>query len=161
VTDEKKIALKNKLNTIREELVDLVSGLSDEQWQAPAYDEGSQWTVADMFRHVVDSERGMIGTMNAIRQGGEGVPADFDLGRWNQRVVNKLADKTPLELFEDMGENRIRLFAFIDSLEAEDWARQGRHASLRTMTLEQICNTIGDHEKGHLEMMRQAVERQQ
>jgi hypothetical protein len=158
VSDDKKATIKAKLSAIREETVDFVSSLTDDDWQTMAYDEGSEWTVADMFRHIVDSERGMVGTMNAIRKGGEGVPADFDLARWNRRVVEKLAHKTPLEMFEDMGENRIQLFAFIDELEDDDWSRQGRHASLRIMTIEEICHLIGDHEQGHVEVMRRAVD---
>lgn len=157
MSDEKKNAIKAKLTAIREETVDFVSGLNDEDWQLPAYGEGSEWTIADMFRHVVDSERGMIGTMNSIRKGGEGVPADFDLARWNRRVVSKLADKTPEQLFEEMGENRIQLFNFIDELTDEDWEKRGRHASLRIMSIEEICHLIGDHERMHVGVMRQAV----
>ncbi len=157
MSEEKKNAIKAKLTAIREETVDFVSGLNDGDWQLPAYGEGSEWTIADMFRHVVDSERGMIGTMNSIRKGGEGVPADFDLARWNQRVVNKLADKTPEQLFEEMSENRIQLFGFIDELRDEDWEKRGRHASLRIMSIEEICHLIGDHERMHVGVMRQAV----
>lgn len=157
MSEEKKSAIKAKLSAIREETVDFVSGLNDEDWQRLAYGEGSEWTLADMFRHIVDSERGMIGTMNSIRKGGEGVPADFDLARWNQRVVNKLADKTPLQLFEEMGENRIQLFGFIDELNDDDWEKRGRHASLRIMSIEEICHLIGDHERMHVGVMRQAV----
>jgi len=157
MSDEKKTAIKTKLSAIREETVDFVSGLSDDDWQALAYGEGSEWTVADMFRHVVDSERGMLGTIKSIHKGGEGVPADFDLARWNKRVVGKLSNKTPLELFEDMGENRIQLFGFIDELNDEDWNRQGRHASLRMMSIEEICHLIGDHERSHMGVMREAV----
>lgn len=157
MSEEKKNAIKAKLSAIREETVDFVSGLSDSDWQTLAYDEGSEWTVADMFRHVVDSERGMLGTLNAIRKGGEGVPADFDLARWNKRVVEKLANKTPLDMFEDMGENRIQLFGFIDELNDDDWSKQGRHASLRIMTIEEICHLIGDHERSHVAMMRETV----
>ncbi|HEX6383582.1 MAG TPA: DinB family protein [Anaerolineae bacterium] len=67
--------------------------------------------------------------------------------------------KVPAELLAEMEENRERLFQFIDSLEPEDWNKKGRHASLRTMTIEEIARLIADHERRHTTDIRQALER--
>lgn len=153
----KKEAIKDKLTTARQALTATVTNLTDEQWAANAYSEGSEWAVLDILRHVADSERGMTALMMQIKGGGEGVPADFDLARWNQRVVNKLADKEPQELLAGMAQNRAALFAFIDELKDADWAKKGRHASLQIMTIEEVCHLIADHETLHLAGIREAL----
>lgn len=157
MAEDKKEAIKSKLASTREDLYATLNGLTDEQWAAQAYSEGSEWQVVDILRHVADSERGMTALMVQIKAGGEGVPPDFDLARWNRRVVSKLSDKGPQELLAGMAENRAGLIAFIDSLEDEDWGKEGRHASLQILTIEQVCHLIADHEAQHLAGIREAL----
>jgi hypothetical protein len=158
MADERKEAIKAKLAANREAFIVTMSGLSDEQWAARAYSEGSEWSVVDILRHVADSERGMTALMVQIQNGGEGVPPDFDLARWNQRVVSKLGDKSPQELLAGMEESRQALFEFIDTLDEGDWDKKGRHASLKIMTIEEVCHLIADHEALHLAGVREALQ---
>lgn len=158
MADERKEAIKAKLAANREAFLATMSGLTDEQWGARAYSEGSEWRVVDILRHVADSERGMTALMAQIKSGGEGVPPDFDLARWNQRVVSKLGDKSPQELLTGMNESRQALFDFIDTLDADDWNKKGRHASLKIMTIEEVCHLIADHEALHLTGVREALQ---
>lgn len=153
----KKEAIKTKLTTVRDEWLSTLTSLSDEQWNTLAYSDESPWRIVDILRHVADSERGMTGLMMQIKGGGEGVPEDFDLARWNQRVVNKLADQEPPELLDSMAHNRTALFAFIDGLDDADWEKKGRHASLQIMTIEEVCHLIADHEALHLAGIREAL----
>ncbi len=156
MSQEKKEAIKDKLTAVREETVRVLSGLSEAQWNAPIYtDEGAEWRVIDVVRHVADSERGMTALMVQLQGGGTGVPADFDLHRWNRRVVAKQQDKGPADLLADMAANRGALFAFMDTLADDDWAKEGRHASLRILSIEQVCHLIADHERGHIAEIRE------
>jgi hypothetical protein len=157
MTESRKEAIKQKLTKTREEWLSVLSGLASEQWEARAYSEGSEWRVVDILRHVADSERGMTGLMAQIKGGGEGVPPDFDLARWNKRVVDKLSDKGPEELLAGMVENRSALFAFMDTLDEADWDKKGRHASLQVMSIEEVCHLIADHEALHLAGIRKAL----
>ena len=151
MSQEMKAAIKEKLTTVREETVRVLSDLTEEQWHAPVYsDEGAEWRVIDVVRHVADSERGMTAMMAQVQAGGEGVPPDFDLTRWNRRVVAKLQDKGPADLLAGMAANREALFAFIDTLADDDWPKQGRHASLHILSIEQVCHLIADHERTHI-----------
>lgn len=154
---DKKEAIKSKLTASRQATYAALGDVSLVDWDAQAYSEGSEWKVIDILRHVTDSERGMTGLMVQIKGGGEGVPSDFDLARWNQRVVSKLGDKGPQELLAAMVENRAALFAFIDSLEDADWDRTGRHASLRIMSIEEVCHLIADHEQQHVAGIQEAI----
>ena len=157
MSEDKKSAVKQKLTAVREETYRTLGGLTDEQWNRVAYSEGAEWRVADILRHVADSEKGMTALMIQVKAGGEGVPPDFDLSRWNQRVVTKLQDKSPQALLEGMADNRAALFAFIDTLADDDWAKQGRHASLHILTIEQVCHLIADHEQTHVDEIRRLV----
>ena len=157
MTQTKKEVIQAKLSAIRDELNATVRALTPEQWSTKAYSEGSEWQVIDILRHVADSERGMTSLMIQIKGGGDGVPADFYLTRWSQRVVSKLADKGPQDLVDGMAQNRVALFAFIDELEDEDWGKKGRHASLKIMTIEEVCHLIADHEALHLAGIREAL----
>lgn len=155
MSQEKKEAIKQKLTNVRDETVRVLNGLSEEQWQAPVYsDEGAEWRVIDVVRHVADSERGMTALMAQVQAGGEGVPADFDLTRWNRRVVAKLQDKGPAELLAGMSANREALFAFVDTLGDDDWAKKGRHASGHILSIEQVCRLIAEHERTHIAEIR-------
>lgn len=157
MADERKEAIKAKLAANREAFMATMDGLSAEQWDLQAYSEGSEWRVVDILRHVADSERGMTALMVQIKAGGGGVPEDFDLARWNQRVVNKLADKGPQELLAGMADSRQALLEFIDSLEETDWDKKGHHASLKIMTIEEVCHLIADHEALHLAGIHEAL----
>jgi uncharacterized protein (TIGR03083 family) len=154
---DKKADIQAKLSATRQVLQALIEGVSDEQWATAVYADNSDWTIADLFRHVVDSERSMTALMAQIQGGGEGVPADFDLARWNARGINKAKEKTTAELIADSRQNRAALLAFINSLAETDWDKKGRHGSLRIMSIEEICHLIADHEAGHTEEIRRAL----
>ena len=147
-----KQAILHKLKRTRELLTATVLDLGDEGWETAVYSNESQtiWTIADLFRHTVDSERSMTSLMRGIQEGGSGVPDDFDLTRWNARRVEKTQHKTPTDLINDMAINRQTLLQFIDTLEPDDWQKEGRHGNMRIMTIAQICHLIADHEQSHL-----------
>lgn len=157
MTTDRETLVLDKLAASRAATLELAAMLTDEDWDRPAYGEGSDWRVIDMLRHVADSERGMTALIVQVQNGGEGVPADFDLDRWNRRAVAKLAEKPPAELLEDMAANRTNLLAVINSLDEADWDKRGRHASLRILSIEEVCHLIADHEQLHAQMIKEAV----
>ncbi len=158
MSDERKEGIKARLTATREQLLATLDELTDEQWYGAAYsEEGGDWRVLDILRHVTDSERGMTALMAQLKAGGAGVSADFDLNRWNRRVVEKLQGKTAADMRAALIENRAGLFAFIDTLDEEDWEKKGRHASGHILTIEQVCKLIARHERDHLAEIRTAV----
>ena len=144
-------ALLADLARSQDSVLALAAKLSPEQWQRPVYSDGAVWSAADIYRHLLDAQSGMTRLMELILAGGEGVPADFDRERWNARAVEKRRDLTIAELTEQMIATHERLLAFIASLQPADWDKAGRHASLRIMSIAQICQQIADHKKQHTE----------
>jgi hypothetical protein len=158
MTDSKKVAIIRKLNEARAGLLAFFTQLEPEAWETAVYHEESNWTITDILRHLVDAERGMTGLISQWQQGKNPVPPDFDLERWNNRVIQKAADKSSTELLIEFNENRSKLFTLIKTIQPEDWAKQGRHGSLRIMSIEEVCHLIADHERDHLRAMAQAKE---
>lgn len=154
---DKKSEIIEKLNSVRATTKSVVAGLSEAQWAQALYAEDAHWTVLDLLRHAVNAEPGMIAWMKQVQAGGEGVPADFDLNRWNDRIVQKNQGKTAVDLLADMETNRASLLAFMDTIQEEDWGKVGRHASMLMLSIEQVCHVIADHEAGHVEEIRQAT----
>ena len=154
-----KVKLQTKLAENRTALFTLLHSLSEEEWQTAVFSEETIWTVADMVRHLESAERGMITLMAGIQQGGAGVPADFDLARYNASRIQKTKEKRPSALLVDMQKNREALLAFMESLTAEDWQKKGRHGTLRIMTIAEICHIIADHEALHTDDIKKAVGR--
>ncbi|MCA9958583.1 MAG: DinB family protein [Anaerolineales bacterium] len=157
MTDEQKHALITQLQETRQELLALLAGLTDEEWETAVYSEASDWTVADLLRHLVGAESSMTRLMMLIRDGGEGVPEDFDLNRWNARVVQKSKEKPVTDLHTEIVQNRAQLLSFINSLTDDDWEKKGRHGSGQVMSIAQICQIIADHETTHMKDMRTAL----
>ncbi|MBK7177345.1 MAG: DinB family protein [Chloroflexi bacterium] len=150
-------ALREQLEKSRRELLQVLTGLSEAEWETAVYTEGTTWQVIDLLRHLTDAENGMITLMARIRDGSDGVPEDFDLDRWNASRIKKIQAKTTIELFTDMAQNRANLLAFMDSLGEADWAKKGRHGSGRIMSLQEICQIIADHEQMHTHDIRLAL----
>jgi hypothetical protein len=154
---DQKADLRMKLTASRQEMLALMGGLDEAAWGTAVFAEDASWSVLDLLRHVTDAENSMTALMARIRDGGEGVPEDFDLDRWNASRLKKIQTKTPTDLVADMQQNRTNLFAFMESLTEEDWQKKGRHGSGRIMTIEEICHIIADHERLHAADIRAAL----
>ena len=75
--------LAEKLKLEGEKIYGIFSALTDDQWSAEVYTEGTTWTIRHMLSHLVTSERGLIKLFEQIRLGGEGASTDFSIDRYN------------------------------------------------------------------------------
>lgn len=149
--------IRESLISAREDLLDLIHDTDPSQWDVTVYAEGEKWRASDLLRHIVSSEKGMTATIKNIQVGGEGVPEDFDLNRWNSRSVAKMRDELPSAMEEELHRNRKNLFELMDSLTTVDLSKKGRHASLRIMTIGEILQMIASHERLHTRDLRSAI----
>lgn len=149
---------REKLALNRQALLETLQAVGETDWQRPVFSEDTNWTVADLLRHLVDAEASMTRLINQIRAGSPGVPPDFDLARWNASRVAKAAGKTPEQLLEELNHNRGELLSLLGTLGLEEWKLSGRHGSLREMTVAEIAHQIADHERDHAQDIRLALE---
>lgn len=157
-----KEAILEKLAASRGELLAFIAGLEEAAWKTAVFtpetdDETAKWSALDIIKHLVNAEWGMTSLMMNIQSGKGGVPDNFDRSRYNNRSVSKLAGKTPTDLTDSLEQNRARLLAFINTLSDKDWGKKGRHASLNIYSIEEICHIIADHERDHIEDIKQAL----
>ncbi len=157
MSDVKKDEIKARLHQTRTALVDCLQGLTATEWETAVQSEDARWTVADIVRHIVSAEKGMIGLIQQFQQGNDPVPADFDLARYNQRSVQKSQELSPPDLLAALNDNHMRLLQVIEGLAPEDWQKKGRHGSMRILTIEEVCQVIADHDATHLADIQNAL----
>jgi uncharacterized protein (TIGR03083 family) len=159
MSDEKKVEIREKLIQTRSDLLALLAGLDEGGWQTAVQSEDAEWTVADMVRHLMNAEKGMTGLIQQFQQGNDPVPPDFDRDKYNVRSVEKTQELSTAHLLSALETNHRQLLEMVDSLEPDDWAKQGRHANLSIMTIEEVCRIIAYHENLHMADIKQAVGR--
>ena len=157
MTEAKKSEIREKKIRVRQELVGLLQGLSETEWETAVYIENNPWSISDILRHLVNAERGMTGLIAQIQQGNDPVPADFDRERYNQRTVQKTKEKSPAQLMGELEENEASFLETLATIGEDDWTKKGRHASLRILTIEEICHLIPDHEQAHIRDIQKAL----
>src|SRR5512141_976004 len=87
--------LADKLKAEGEKFSAFFAGLTDEQWKAKVYTEGSTWTIRSILAHLMTAERAFVRLFEQIRQGGEGVSEDFVIDRYNARQQEKTSAMSP------------------------------------------------------------------
>ena len=157
MSETKKAEIREKKIRVRQKLVAVLQGLNEAEWETAVYTDGGRWSISDLLRHLVNAERGMTTLINQFRQGQDPVPADFDRERYNNRIVEKAKQKSPTELMAELVENEALFLEALAALTEGDWQKKGRHASLRILTIEEICHLIPDHEQAHLLDIQKAL----
>lgn len=157
MSDQRKESVKDNLAKTRLKLRTLLMRLSEEQWNATVYHDDVPWTVVQLVRHLVDAEQGHQTNIGRIREGGSGVPEDFDLSRWNRSRVKKMGEIGPKELMAELARNRARTLEILDEMADEDWAKEGRHPMGVVKDLEGFFNRIWEHESEHTADIAEAV----
>ncbi len=150
---DRKTNILTGLDQTRHTLTVVLDHLRPEDWEQPVQDEDQCWTARQMVVHLVDSQKGMTTQIRRIHAGEETVPPDFDLNRWNRRAVEKAADRTPEELRAALGSDRAALKQVLGGLSDADLDKQGRHSSLKIMSIEEIAVLIGTHERDHAQVI--------
>lgn len=149
--------LQAHLQESRAVLWQTLTSLDEAQWQTVVFSEGDVWTAADLLRHLVYAQRGMTGLISQIRDGGFGVPEDFDLDRWNASGVRKQQALAPADLMATLQAEREAVLRLLASMDEDTFAKRGRHGSGQIMSIAEIFELIGDHELLHNQDLRTAV----
>lgn len=142
-------AIKDKLNDSHTYLTSILNQ-ADGRWETPVYSDGAAWNLHQLLIHLGIAEKGMLGQIQRIVAGEEGVPADFDLERYNRRSVEKRAEMTIEEARAAIDTAHAEIMAWVDGVEDEvTLDLEGRHGSLHIMSVEQILLLLGDHRRDH------------
>jgi hypothetical protein len=126
--------------------------LSREQWERPVpSDEGADWKARDVLAHVAVSEGGQLVVIGRILTGEGGVPADFELNRYNRRAVQKQAERSTDDLLASIERDHANVLGSLEAASDADLDKTGRHARGDTLTIEQFFLRITEHRRQHAE----------
>lgn len=135
-------------------------GLSSAQMQAQVYEDGLAWKAHDLLAHFVEVEGSIIKIIRRIAEGGEGVPADFDINRWNARHTTELsAEHDDAWLIDEFARRRAENVAWVQSLAPEQLERRGRHPALGETEVKHMLKLIYIHLQGHQRDVKRALAR--
>jgi len=153
----RKQAIREHLSATRAALLQVVGGLSADDWQRTVASSEGAWTVKQVVAHVASAEPGQLATGQRMLTGEAKLGEGFSLDFWNRRQVEKRKDQTPQALLDEMAASRQKLLAWIDGLSEADFDKSGQHARGDVITVEQLCYRVGEHEAGHAEEIRRAL----
>ena len=149
--------LAEKLRSEGEKIAAIFAGLSDAQWQAEVYTEGTTWTVRNVLSHFVTSERGLVKLFEQIRQGGAGAAEDFSIDRYNASMQARTKELTPQELLGQYKSVRAESVAWTSSLSEADLEKQGRHPFLGMTTIREMIKMLYIHNLTHYRDMKKSL----
>jgi len=128
-----------------------LAALPLEAWETPVYAEGQVWRVRDVLAHLVSAERGHQNLIANVAGGGPGSPPDFDLNRYNNSRVAKLAGRSVPDLLADLQAVRADTISLVAGLSDEDLMRRGNHPALGNDTaLADFIRIVFMHVRMHL-----------
>jgi hypothetical protein len=149
--------LIERLKKEGEKTLDFFTELQIEDWSRAVYTEGAQWTVLEVLTHFVNAEASVYRLVVNIVDGGDGVPEDFDLDRYNERKVATLQDRSHTALLEEFWSLRQRTIALTQSFTAADLEKIGRHPFLGLARVEDIVKLMYRHNQLHQREIRRLL----
>jgi hypothetical protein len=149
--------LAEKLKSEGERFITIFEGLTDEQWQAEVYTEGTIWTIRNVLSHFVTSERGLVKLFEQIRQGGAGTSEEFSIDRYNASMQARTKDSTPRELVEQYKSVRAESVAWVLGLQESELELTGRHPFLGPTVIREMIKMLYLHNQLHYRDMKKVV----
>lgn len=140
--------LKQQLAEARQYLNHVLDQVGD-RWDAQVYAEGAAWTVRQLLIHLMITDKGHNNMMMAIARGESTIPDDFDLERYNRRSVEKRAETSPEDARAGLAQTAAERDTWLDTIDDDTLLSQGRHGSMRMMSIEQILELVADHDRNH------------
>ena len=146
--------LAKRLRSEGEKMTAFFAGLDGVDWEKTVYTEGGEWTIRNVLAHFVTAEQAFLKLLPSIVDGGEGVSKDFDIDRYNARQQEKAQELNPQELLEEFQDIRAKMAAWVETLNAEDLQKEGRHPFLEKTTVEEMIKLVYRHNQIHYRDMR-------
>ena len=150
--------ITSRLAESGEQTAAFFQSLAADEWNVEVYSEGARWRVREMLAHFGTIERSMHWLFRNILEGGAGTPEDFDLDRFNNSQVAKIADLDPAELIARYRETRQETIRIVQSMRESDLDRRGRHPMHGYDRLERFIRWAYEHASLHLAEVQQALE---
>lgn len=93
----------------------------------------------------------------AIARGENTIPEDFDLERFNRRSVEKRAETTVEEARAALMQTAAERDAWLDTIDDAALDKQGRHGSMRILSIAEILKVVAGHDRTHADDIARAL----
>ena len=155
--DDSAVKLAEKLEKEGRKNVKFFSNLPLDDWDKQVYSDGTQWTVREIFSHIVETEQDIPRLVMEIVNGAEGVPEDFDIDRYNQKKV-KQSGVVPVEvLLQNFANLRVWTVEMVSGFSDEDLEKEGRHPFLGLAPVKEMLRLMHLHIQLHIRDIRRAA----
>jgi hypothetical protein len=131
--------------------------LSLDQWEMVLYADGARWTVGQVLAHFVITEAGIRSLMMEILAGSAGVPPDFSINAYNERMISELGQVAPGDLLAMFVRERQATINWVHGLTAADLQKVGRHPWLGIAPLEEMIQLLYRHNQIHRRDIRKLL----
>jgi hypothetical protein len=148
VLSDRKEKLKKKLSEARAYLNNILDQVGD-RWEVQVHSQEDGWTVRQLVNHIAVADRGHNNMAMNAAEGINIVPEDFDLERYNRSTTQKSSDKPAEVSREEMAQQRVQLLDWLETVDETKLDLEGRHGTLRMMTVENILRIMALHERDH------------
>ena len=138
----------DKLGEARRLLTDALDRVGDHGDEV-LYSDGAEWTIRQLAIHLMIADRGHNAMVTNIAEGRNIIPEDYDLERFNRRSVEKQADLSLEQVRAALDTSRQELLVWLQGIREEQLKQEGRHASMRIMSVGQMLDLMAWHEKTH------------
>lgn len=142
--------LISKLSKNRIKTLDFFNSLSPEEWQLITYSEGEAWTVMHVMTHIAQSEKHLGVLIKQIVDTGLGVPEDFDVDRFNQKIINESAESSAAQLMKDFDSYRKKNMEIFGSFKEEELDKIGYHPYFGNTRVEEMIKMLMIHIHLHI-----------
>lgn len=158
MTAGRKQMIEDYMRAANGESLPILIGIPEDSLGTLVYGEGEgPWTVRDVVSHLADAETGLLGQVRRLLAGGETVPANFDLDRWNRSAVRRNRDRTYPELLEAIRTSFAEALKTLEQTPEEALDLVGRHPSGENLTAEGYFRRMADHRRQHASDIRTAL----
>lgn len=153
---ERKEKLKRKLSEARAYLNEVLDQVED-RWEVQVHSQEGGWTVRQLANHLASADHGHNNMVMNIAEGINVVPEDFDLERFNRRNTEKTVDKPAQLSREELTQQRAELLKWLETVDEEKLDREGRHGTLRILSVAHILRMMSLHERDHANEIARAL----
>ena len=127
-------------------------------WDRQVYSEGAAWSVRDIMTHINEAERSIPYLIRQVLEGGEGVPEDFDLNRYNESKVKKMAGLKNQELMEMFDKQRGETILMVEGMSEAELDHEGRHPFLGKTQARAMIRMMVIHTHRHRQEIKRELE---
>ena len=151
-------SLARRLEQEGEKTISYLQQFPSAHLDVQVYEDGAAWTVRQVFMHLVEAEGSIPRLIADVLEGGEGVPEDFDLDRYNESRVRKMGSLSKEEIikrFSDLRNDNVKMVSGIDE---KDLQVTGRHPFWEETTVEEMLRAMYMNVKVHVRDIKRVLQ---